>query len=110
MAEPSWRERRYAPLIVFALVFCAASFLLRIVFANSGGDHQALGAGELASSFALGLYFDLAAYTYATEVRDGYQRIHYSQLQLVNDEKGTPRLPNGCRETAPSIPAPISAI
>ena len=65
MAEPSWRERRYAPLIVFALVFCAASFLLRIVFANSGGDHQALGAGELASSFALGLYFDLAAYTYA---------------------------------------------
>jgi len=35
----------------------------------------------------------LAAYTYATEVREGFQRIHYSQLQPVEDDKGQPRLP-----------------
>ena len=38
---------------------------MRIVFANSGGDHQPLGIGEVASSFALGVYFDLAAFVYA---------------------------------------------
>ena len=65
MQKMSWRERRYAPLIVLGLAFCAGSFLLRIVFANAGGDHQALTIGEVAASFALGLYFDLAAYLYA---------------------------------------------
>ena len=65
MQKMSWRERRYAPLIVLGLAFCAGSFLLRIVFANAGGDHQALTIGEVAASFALGLYFDVAAYLYA---------------------------------------------
>ena len=65
MSKLSWRERRFAPLIVFALLFCAGSFLLRVVFASSGGDHQALGTAEVAAAFGLGLYFDLAAYLYA---------------------------------------------
>src|SRR5450631_1644429 len=38
---------------------------MRIVFANSGGNHQALGFAEIARAFALGLYFDLAAFVYA---------------------------------------------
>ena len=65
MTHASWREHRLAPLLVFALLFCAGSFLMRIVFAASGGDHQALGPGELATGFGLGLYFDLAALVYA---------------------------------------------
>ena len=65
MADSSWRARRFAPLIVLAAVYCAAAFLLRIVFANSGGDHQALGMVEIVSAFARGLYFDLSAFTYA---------------------------------------------
>lgn len=65
MNTHSWRERRYAPLVLIALVFSAGSLLLRLVFANSGGDHQTLSATEFAAAFGLGLYFDLAAYTYA---------------------------------------------
>ena len=65
MTPASWREHRLAPLLVFALLFCAGSLLMRIVFAASGGDHRALGSGEIAAAFALGLYFDLAALLYA---------------------------------------------
>ncbi len=65
MSKAAWRERRFAPLIVFALVYCAAALAVRIVFANSGGDHQALGLTEAGHAFALGLYFDLAALAYA---------------------------------------------
>ncbi len=65
MAASSWRERRFAPLLVFALLFCAGSLLVRIVFANSGGDYQALGLADAARAFGLGLYFDLAAFAYA---------------------------------------------
>ncbi len=65
MTDSRWRMRRFAALIVLASVFCAAEFLLRIVFANQGGDHQALGFGEAVAAFALGLYFDLAAFAYA---------------------------------------------
>jgi phosphoglycerol transferase MdoB-like AlkP superfamily enzyme len=65
MTPVSWRERRFAPILVFALVFCAASLAMRIVFANSGGDHQGLGWADTGRAFGLGLYFDLAAFTYA---------------------------------------------
>lgn len=65
MTDSSWRARRTAPLIVFAALFCTIALLLRIVFANSGGDHHVLGAGELVTAFAFGLYFDLAAFVYA---------------------------------------------
>ena len=65
MTESHWRERRYAPLIVFALVFCAGSLAMRFVFANSGGDHLALGARDAVRAIAVGLYFDLAALVYA---------------------------------------------
>lgn len=65
MTKPSWRERRFAPLLVFALVFCAGSLAMRIVFANSGGDHQALAFADAVRAFGLGLYFDLAAFVYA---------------------------------------------
>ena len=65
MKEPHWRERRYALPAVLAAVFCAGSLAMRIVFANSGGDHQALGAGDVARAFATGLYFDLASFAYA---------------------------------------------
>ena len=69
MTEPSWRERRFAPLLVIALIFCAGSLLMRIVFANSGGDHQPLGIGEVARSFALGVYFDLAAFDQPVDIQ-----------------------------------------
>ncbi len=65
MTQSSWRERRYALLILFAVVFCAGSLAMRIVFANSGGDHQALGALDFARAFGTGLYFDLAGFAYA---------------------------------------------
>lgn len=65
MNKPGWRERRFAPLIVFALIFCAASFAMRMVFANAGGDHQGLGLADTGRAFVLGLYFDLAAFVYA---------------------------------------------
>ena len=65
MTKPPWRERRFAPLLVFALIFCAGSLALRIVFANSGGDHQGLGFADVLRAFALGLYFDFAALLYA---------------------------------------------
>jgi hypothetical protein len=65
MSTLSWRQRRSGPLVVFALVFCGASFLLRVVFANSGGDHQALGLTDTLHAFAMGFYFDLAAFVYA---------------------------------------------
>ena len=64
MSKLSWRERRFAPLLVFALIFCSGSLAMRVVFANSGGDHQVLGAGEIVRAYALGLYFDLAAFVY----------------------------------------------
>ncbi|MEO8202956.1 MAG: sulfatase-like hydrolase/transferase [Betaproteobacteria bacterium] len=65
MSKFRWRERRIVPLAVLALVFAAGSFLVRLVFAFSGGDHAPLGAIEVVRAFALGLYFDLAAFTYA---------------------------------------------
>ena len=65
MSKLSWREHRFAPLLVFALIYCSGSLAMRVVFANSGGDHQVLGAGEIVRAYALGLYFDLAAFVYA---------------------------------------------
>ncbi len=65
MSKLSWREHRLAPLLVFALIYCSGSLAMRVVFANSGGDHQVLGAGEIVRAYALGLYFDLAAFVYA---------------------------------------------
>ncbi len=64
MSKLSWREHRLAPLLVFALIYCSGSLAMRVVFANSGGDHQVLGAGEIVRAYALGLYFDLAAFVY----------------------------------------------
>ena len=43
MSKLSWREHRLAPLLVFALIYCSGSLAMRVVFANSGGDHQVLG-------------------------------------------------------------------
>ena len=65
MADISWRARRYAPLIVLGLVFCAVAFVLRVVFVNSGGDHQPVSIAEIALAFLRGLYFDVAAFAYA---------------------------------------------